>query len=143
MTKPTALYDIFVDDELVYVGMTTSPKTRMVSHYNRGVVPRRAKLKVVRWFDDRKEAFDAERARIRELLPKRNRMRYEKKIAVDPMVEWERTRAANAAKMDAANEMILAFVRESRASGKTWEWISDRTMGLPQSALERLLKTGK
>ena len=143
MTKPTALYDIFVDDELVYVGMTISPKTRLTNHRNRGVVPHRARLEVVRWFDDRDEAAAAERARIQEFAPKRNRMRYVKPIKEDPMIAWEKVRAANAAKMDAANEAILAFVRESRAAGKTWEWISDRTLGLPQSALERLLKTGK
>ena len=72
MTDRWALYDIFVDDVLAYVGTTNRPGPRLSQHKTAGTVPYFAEMKIVEWFDSQAEAQLAERKRIKELRPPRN-----------------------------------------------------------------------
>lgn len=72
MKKRWAVYDIFADDLLIYVGITCRPSVRLSQHKSHGVIPYFATMRVVEWFDTRKAAMEAERKRIKELKPPRN-----------------------------------------------------------------------
>lgn len=72
MTKRWALYDLTIEGELAYVGITNNPKARMTQHKTSRTVPYFAKMVIVEWFDTRKAAAAAEDARIKTLKPPRN-----------------------------------------------------------------------
>ena len=68
--EPTCVYDIVVGGRLViYVGMTDNPERRMKEHRAKGFFPKKARMRVFKWFDTRREANAAEGYRQRELLP--------------------------------------------------------------------------
>lgn len=72
MTDKWALYDIFVDDVLAYVGTTNRPAARLSQHKTAGTVPYFAEMRIVQWFGSQSEALLAERKRIKEMKPPRN-----------------------------------------------------------------------
>ena len=72
MTDKWALYDIFIDDQLAYVGTTNRPAARLSQHKLAGTVPYFAEMVVVQWFDAQREALTAESKRINDLQPPRN-----------------------------------------------------------------------
>lgn len=72
MKQKWALYDIYVEDELVYVGVTCRPSIRLSQHRSSKIIPYFAEMRIVQWFDTQAEAFLAETARINELKPPRN-----------------------------------------------------------------------
>ncbi len=46
MTGKWALYDIFVDDDLAYVGVTNRPASRLSAHMFKGTVPYFAEMRI-------------------------------------------------------------------------------------------------
>lgn len=70
MTR-TALYDLLIEGELVYVGVSRSPSRRLSGHRGRGF-PLTTRMRVVRWYDFRADALAAERRRIEKLKPRLN-----------------------------------------------------------------------
>jgi predicted GIY-YIG superfamily endonuclease len=72
MIGAVAVYDIFVEHLLVYVGVTSRPNIRVAAHKGKGNIPETAELRVVAWYNSRAEALAAEKARIKELKPPLN-----------------------------------------------------------------------
>lgn len=69
MAEKTCLYDIVLNGEVVYVGVTNDPKKRYSSHRSNGNAPEGSKLVIHKWYSDRTEALAAEYARQMELKP--------------------------------------------------------------------------
>lgn len=57
------VYDIVLDGEIIYIGMTGDPKVRFRDHKRTGVASEGAEMKIVKWYKTRHEAFKAEAAR--------------------------------------------------------------------------------
>lgn len=70
-----SLYDLLEGGRLVYVGMTSRPRQRLWEHIARGTIGPCGAMEVVAQFESRSEAERAERARIKELNPQRNRLK--------------------------------------------------------------------
>lgn len=68
----TCVYEIYVDDDLVYVGCSRHPLRRIKEHKARSRVPRHALLKIVRWYETHEAALAAEARRIRKRKPPLN-----------------------------------------------------------------------
>lgn len=65
----TCVYDIVLNGEVVYVGMTNNPTNRMLQHNYRGTVPKGSRLIVHKWYSTRDEAKREEYSRQMELKP--------------------------------------------------------------------------
>lgn len=72
MTLRCALYDMVLSGRVVYVGSTTRPRQRLSEHKCKGLVPKDAKMRVVRWYDTVDAARRAEAKRIYRLQPSLN-----------------------------------------------------------------------
>lgn len=66
----TCVYDVYMGDEIVYVGIADCPKNRWASHRQKNRFPKSAKFKIYNWYDTRHEAMLVEGSRQRELLPR-------------------------------------------------------------------------
>lgn len=67
--KEACVYDIFLNGEVVYVGMTNNPEKRLSSHISSGVAPDGANLVVHKWYQTREKALIEERVRQLQLRP--------------------------------------------------------------------------
>lgn len=67
-----AVYDLLLDGKLYYVGTSGNPEKRFETHKYAGLMPRRITLRVVKWYDTKREALDAERRRIKQMNPPAN-----------------------------------------------------------------------
>lgn len=67
-----ALYDIVLDGEVIYVGITVSPKTRMTQHRTDKTAAPDATMQIVSWHRGHTAARKAERKRIEKLKPRLN-----------------------------------------------------------------------
>ncbi len=72
MKKVACVYDIVLNGDVIYVGMTGNPKARMCSHRYTGVAHSGAKMVIHRWYETRAEAYSAETERQDELKPARS-----------------------------------------------------------------------
>lgn len=67
-----AVYDLLLDGKLYYVGASGNPEKRFETHKYAGLMPRRITLRVVAWYDTKREALAAERRRIKRMKPPAN-----------------------------------------------------------------------
>lgn len=139
MIGAVAVYDIFVEDLRVYVGVTSRPKIREATHKISGNVPETAELRVVAWYNSRAEALAAEKARIKELKPPLNSVfavRAPDRAKVKQRRE-EITREAFFAFLDRRESAVkkfnddietdmIAFCAKLKADGLTVEEIHER-----------------
>lgn len=72
MTECWHLYDITVDDRIVYVGLSKRPVSRKAHIRGRFLLPIRTKVTIVMSFDDRAKGLRAEEKRIKQLRPPGN-----------------------------------------------------------------------
>ena len=111
-----AVYDLLVDDAVVYVGSTTTPKTRLHVHRCRKEF-KAARLRISAWYGSVLRAQISESQRIAALRPKYN---------------------------VACNPEILANKQDARKSAILDEWRSDLDAGMPttlaNSKCERRLR---
>ena len=68
-SERVCVYDIVLNGEVVYVGMTKNPKIRYYQHRTAGTCPDGGALVVHKWYEHRMDASAAERERQRELMP--------------------------------------------------------------------------
>ena len=68
-SERACVYDIVLNGEVIYVGMTRDPVSRMSSHRSKGTAPAGSKLVVHKWYSTREKAFAEERIRMLELEP--------------------------------------------------------------------------
>jgi predicted GIY-YIG superfamily endonuclease len=83
------VYDVMHNGKLIYVGMSKTPDKRLSWHKSRGNVPRDAVVRVVAWYDSRRDALYAEAVRIAEKKPPLNE-------------KWCRTRSPDAMPIEKA-----------------------------------------
>jgi predicted GIY-YIG superfamily endonuclease len=135
MIGAVAVYDIFVENLRVYVGVTSRPKLREQAHRTQGNMPYAAELRVVAWYNSRAEALEAERSRIKELKPPLNSVYAERvadrakvkqrrnEIAID---HWELKAAAAKKIHDDFEAELIAFCGKLKSEGLSVEEIRDR-----------------
>ncbi len=135
MKKRFGLYDLIVNGERIYVGVTIAPARRLSQH-KMGMLLRRdddVKLRVVKWFDDRADAHAAERDRIRRFSPREN------VIAKPGMTVAETSAARRAARIDRELDRIRKtqeHVRTMAADANAW-------LKTPEGAAHMRWLTGK
>lgn len=98
------VYDIVLNGEVVYVGMTKQPKVRYYQHKITGVCSEGAKLVIHKWYNYREDASVAELERQQELRPplcKDLVIRERPKLPKRPEFDWEAYRA----KLEEFNKM--------------------------------------
>lgn len=115
------VYDLVLDGEIVYVGMTVRPAERRLHHksYKGGVHPS-AEFKIVEWYENSKAARIAERDRIIALKPRYNVKELPTDSATtrarkytDYKAADQRMIAANAAKWKAACDDLERWIGEN------------------------------
>jgi len=134
--KPTAVYEILDGDQVIYVGSGVNPSVRFADHRAKGKLPDGAALRIVRWYDTRKEARQAETKSIAEKSPRLNfvgRTDMTKKtgLVVAWKAELERVHTERARRKKAAidavereiNEHVAAHMPKDAGPWKveTWE----------------------
>lgn len=143
MTR-TALYDLFLDGERVYVGITQNPARRFKAHVGKKFVPDTAELRVVCWFDCRQQALDAERDRITAYRPKLN-IYY---VFRPNGEEWEAARKRRQMQKDMPSPAyIAAWAKVAEAANEVMEedlnsYLQERTRAGVKSAMARGVKFG-
>lgn len=135
MIGAVAVYDIFVEHLLVYVGVTSRPKIREATHKGTGNVPETAELRVVAWYNTRAEALAAEKARIEELKPPLNSV-YAVRVADRAKVKqrrneiarehWQLKAAAAKKFYEDLEAELIAFCVKLKSEGLSVEQIRDR-----------------
>lgn len=100
--RRTAVYDLLVDGEVVYVGCSSRPKFRLQEHRSRCPDFKTARLRIYAWYKSELRAQVREADRIAKLRPKYN-------FAHNPDVrrKW----------MDEARNEALETWRKALASG--------------------------
>lgn len=121
--RRTAVYDLLVDGEIVYVGCTSRPATRLHEHKCREAF-KSARLRIFAWYRSQIRAQIAEAKRIASLRPKYN-------VAQNPDVRSEWFKAARAE--------ALATWRAALDSGIPYQ-VADRKYEQRMQALARLEK---
>lgn len=109
MIGAVAVYDIFVENLRVYVGVTSRPKVREATHKATGNVPEIAELIVVEWYNSRAEAVAAERARIAKFKPPLN------SVFAVPTRDRDKVKQR---RKEIANEAVQAYVERKLAESK-------------------------
>lgn len=66
------MYELLLDGKVVYVGITVQPDQRLKEHQADKPNGADLTMRIVRWFECRKEAEHAERNRIKQLEPELN-----------------------------------------------------------------------
>ena len=142
MSKRTAVYDVYLREQLIYVGSSSKPSNRMFSHRLKGVVPTTATLKIVAWYETRAEALAAERERIETLRPPCNIAHNQGHEARLETVRAERHR-----QMDEGRAFWLQlekdaveYARKLHREGKTIAEISAAFMGADHAYIEKIVK---
>lgn len=69
MSAPVHIYELWIGGELLYVGCSPRPKSRLNGHRIGWKFMEAAELRIVATFDDRVEALSAEAERIGRLAP--------------------------------------------------------------------------
>ena len=70
--KGVALYDVTVDGQLIYVGISSKPRKRLEQHKGLKSVPPTSVCSVVAWYETRELAMAAEKERIKSQNPPLN-----------------------------------------------------------------------
>ena len=88
--EAVCVYDIVLNGEVVYVGMTKHPKVRKWQHTATGVCPKNSDLVVHKWYENRKDAAFAEKQRQQELMPAfcKDLVIYPKVVDDRPAFDW-------------------------------------------------------
>lgn len=141
MSKRTAVYDVYLREQLIYVGSSSKPKERMHSHRIKGIVPRHAKLEIVAWYETRKEALAAERTRIEQLRPPCNINFNEEHEARQKTLQDEREKqmAEGRAFWAELERQAVAYAKKLHRDGLTFEQISAKMMNIDPAAIEKVV----
>lgn len=109
------LYDVTVDDVLIYVGISGNPAQRLRTHKHVKTVPKTAEIKPIRCFETFEEALAAEAARIKAKQPPLNPKRH--------MTAKERRELEKRRKQIFKDAEYQAWLRECARWRKMWDEI--------------------
>lgn len=147
-----ALYDLKVDGEVWYVGITSNPSRRIAQHKASHLFPAHVSMTIVRWYTTRGAAQWAESKRIARLRPpinkrgnpivivdqmraedERRRMKYEAEFD-----EWQRVSDRNGEIMRALDVQIVTEMRSLLARGTAIGDVAEQ-YGATPSLIEKWL----